>query len=192
MPGQATRKIALFSLLFSGCLSCSRADDLTAADGTVFKDAQVIRYETDGVVIRHAGGTNRVDWKSLPAAVRGRYQAEARKQKEDEIQKLKRDLARAEAEAARLKPDDGKSENPKRTQAAKSGDAAVGPLSGPSTTRPVSDLPALRPDEVVEVADLVQQFKDDPAGAEQRYRKRKFRLNRSEEHTSELQSRLHL
>jgi hypothetical protein len=176
MPGRPTRKIAFFLLILSGYLSCLRADDLTTADGTVFKDAQVIRYETDGVVIRHAAGTNRVDWKSLPASARGRYQAEARKQKEEEIQKLKRDLARAEAEAARLKPDDGKPENPKRAPAEKSNEAAAGPQTGPSTTRPVSNLPALKPDEVVEVAELVRQFKDDPAGADQRYRKRKFRL----------------
>jgi len=152
-----------------------RADDLTTADGTVFKNAQVIRYETDGVVIQHEGGTNRIDWKSLPAAVRLRYQAEARKQKEEEIQKLKNELARAQAEAARLEPDREQSEGEKRTLPAKSAEAAADRSIGLSA-KPASELPALKPDEVVDVADLVRQFKDDPPGADRRYRKRNFRL----------------
>ena len=175
MPLRAARKIVFLGLVCSGCLTWLRADDLATADGAVFKNAQVIRFEADGVVIQHEGGTNRLAWKDLTAPTRRRYQAQARKQKEEEIQKLKQDLARAQAEAARLAPEGGPSESDKRTPSGKSGETTPGRPPGPSASY-VSDLPALKPDEIVEVGDLVQQFKDDPQGADQRYGKRNFRL----------------
>ena len=82
-----------------------QGEDLQTSEGTVFTNAAVIRYEAEGIVVKHDAGTNRVAWKQLPAPTRQRFQAEARKQKEAEIQKLKQDLARAESEAAVLNED---------------------------------------------------------------------------------------
>ena len=141
-----------------------RADDITAADGTVFKNAVVIKYETDGIMVKHDGGTNRIVWKDLPAGARQRYQAEARKQKEEEIQKLRQDLARAEVEAARLREDGTQSEGLNHSPSAKSGKV---PRPGTAETArgPIAELPPLNPDDVLDAAELVQQFKSDSASS---------------------------
>lgn len=162
-----------------------RAEDVTTRDGTVFKNATAVRFEAEGVVFRHDGGTNRVEWKDLAPATRDRYQAEARRQKEQEIQKLKQDLARAEAEAARLNqanPAGGRpgAERPPPADKPKtSSGPGRGPEAAPASPAPVSplaDLPPVKPDEVIDAVELVQQFKNDPAGADRRYRKKKFRV----------------
>ena len=90
---------------------------ITTHGGRVYKNAEVIRFEADGPVIKHDGGTNQIAWRELLPAARQRFQAEARKLKEKEIQRLKRDLARAEAEAARLKQDEGQPERKNPPQA---------------------------------------------------------------------------
>src|SRR5206468_11684973 len=120
------RIAALTLLLLLVCLGQGnrvRADDLTAADGTIFKNAAVIKFEPGGVLVKHDGGTNRVTWQNLPAQARQRYQAEARKQKQEEIRKLKQDLARAEAEAARLRQDDEPSKGVRQPPPEKSSNA---------------------------------------------------------------------
>ncbi len=175
MPGRTARKVVFHLLILSGCLNWLRADDLTTADGTVLKSVVVIKYEPGGIVVRHDGGTNRIAWDNLPAQARQRYQAEARKQKEGEIQKLKQDLARAEAEAARLRQDDEPSkgalrppsEKPSKAPRARTAEAAF---------EPVAELPALNPDDTLDATELVQQFKNDPAGADRRYQGKTLRV----------------
>jgi len=166
-------RLLILPAFLLACLGFAVADDLSTLGGAAFKNAQVIRYDADGVVVKHDGGTNHIFWKDLPATARHRYQAEARKQKDEEIQKLKQDLARAEAEAARLKPDDGRPDTGKESK--KPGDST--PLhSAGSSGRPVAELPPLKPDDIVDVLELVEQFKSDPPGAERRYRKKTFRV----------------
>jgi hypothetical protein len=155
------------------CLGFAAADDLTTVGGGTFKNAQVIRYDADGVVVKHDGGTNHIVWKELPATARQRYQAEARKQKDDEIQKLKQDLARAEAEAARLRPDDGRPDTSKESK--KPADSTT-LHTAVSTTPSVAELPPLKPDDILDANELVEQFKSDPPGADRRYRKKTFRV----------------
>ena len=152
-----------------------RADDITAADGTVFKNAVVIKYETDGIMVKHDGGTNRIVWKDLPAGARQRYQAEARKQKEEEIQKLRQDLARAEVEAARLREDGTQSEGLNHSPSAKSG-KVPGPGTVETARGPIAELPPLNPGDVLDAAELVQQFKSDSNGADRRYRGKTLRV----------------
>jgi hypothetical protein len=173
------RFLFLILLLLIGP-SRGRAEDLVTLDGTVFNNITVLSYQAEGLVLKHDGGTNRVAWKELSAANRQRYQAEARRQKEQEIQKLKQDLARAEAEAARLNQADGRAPEAKHTPAAdragrsdarRSAEPVVAPAG-----RSVADLPPLNPDEILDATDLVEQFKSDPAGAERRYRKKKLRV----------------
>jgi len=156
------------------CAGLVRAEDLTTTDGTVFRNTQVLRYEADGVVVKHDLGTNRIAWTALPAATRRRYQALARNLKETEIEKLKQDLARAEAEAAALRQDDDQAAT-QGQPSDKSGSSALRPAAL-SPAKPVAELLPVKPDEVLDAAELVRQFKDDPSGAERRYRKKSFRV----------------
>src|SRR3989442_13184355 len=90
----------LIFFLATAAVACS--ENITTSDGRVFNNAEVIQFTGEGLTVKHDGGTNQLAWQELPATVRQRYQAEARKRKEQEIEKLKQDLARAEAEAAKL------------------------------------------------------------------------------------------
>ena len=166
----------ILSVLLVVSASFARAEDITTTESKVFKNSEVIRFEPDGLVIKHDGGTNWVGWKELPTATRKRFQAEARKRKEEEIQKLKRDLGRAEAEAARLKEDNGQPETGKQPQAEKSGGLSARRTTGEERGRPVVELPPLKPDDIVDAAELVQQFKNDPTAADRRYDKKTFHV----------------
>ena len=150
-----------------------QGDDLQTSEGTVFTNAAVIRYEAEGIVVKHDGGTNRVAWKQLPAPARQRHQAEARKQKEAEIQKLKQDLARAESEAAALNEDHGQTPSQVRSLAGK---PAASPRAPEPAARPVAELPPVKPDEVMDTAELLQQFRTDPPRATRRYLNKSFRV----------------
>jgi len=166
----------IFFVLLVACASFTRAEDITTTDGKVFKNAEVIRFEADGLVVKHEGGMNRIAWRELSVAVRQRYRAEARKQKEKEIQRLKQDLALAEAEAARLAPEQRQpeSKNPPPPEQSVNSTARRGAAEAPA--KPLAELPPLRPDEMVDAADLVQQFKNDPPGADRRYHNKTFRV----------------
>jgi len=145
-------------------------------DGKVLKNAEVIQFEADGPVIKHDGGTNHIVWNDLSPAVRRRYQAEARKQKEKEIQKLKQDLARAEAEAVRLGQGVGQPESKTLAPPEQSVNSTAPGAAADAPPKPVAQLPPLKPDEIVDAAGLVQQFKNDPSGAQRRYRNKVFRV----------------
>ncbi len=166
----------LLCLLLFAIADPVRPEDITTRDGEIFKNAQVIQFEAGGVILKHEGGTNRIVWKDLPPAARRRYQAEAWKRIEEEIQKLKQDLARAEAEAARLEEADGPSTAKKQPPPEPSGNAGALRDAAEERARPVAGLPPLKPDEIMDAAELVQQFKSDPPAADQRYRKKTFRV----------------
>ena len=178
MSPRAVGKIILLFLLCS-CPIGLHAEDITTGDGRVFKNASVVKFEADGVVIKHDGGTKQIAWAELPALLRQRYQAEARRQKQAEVQKLKQDLARAEAEAAKL----SQSEDPPK-QASTPPAAALVKSSGSTTPhgntpvpgKPASDRSPLKSDEILDAAELVQQFKTDSTAAEARYEKKAFRV----------------
>src|SRR5207302_6086 len=169
------RHVILSVLLVTGA-SFARAEDITTTEGKVFKNAEVIRFEADGLVVKHEDGTNWIAWRELSVAVRQRYQAEARNQKDKEIQKLKQDLARAEAEAARLASEQGQPESKNPPPPKQSVNSTVTRGAAEAPAKPVAELPPLRPDEMVDAADLVQQFKNDPPGADRRYHNKTFRV----------------
>ncbi|HYT59537.1 MAG TPA: hypothetical protein VEL06_05170 [Haliangiales bacterium] len=167
-------RYALLILLWVIVVDSVPAEHIATTDGKTLKNAEVIRFEPDGVIFKHDGGTNQVAWKDLSPAVRQRYQAAARKRKEKEIQKLKQDLARAEAEAASLERQD--SETRKPPEADKSAGTAVRRAVGEEPAKRAAELPPLKPDEIMDAAELVQQFKTDPPAADQRYRRKTFRV----------------
>ena len=173
--------LILSAVFLVASASFAVADDLTTNDGLVLKNAAVVKVETAGVVIKHEGGTKLVAWKDLPEPVRQRYLTEALKGKEEEIVKLKHDLARAEVEARKLREveSERKSDVAPVTavpeQSVKS-NAATKQMRATKPSDPVAALPPLNPDEVVNIADLVEQFKIDSASANSRYRKRVLRV----------------
>ena len=172
--------VILLCILF-GCFPVElHADDITTSDGHVFKNASVIKLEADGVVIKHDDGTKRLAWAELPAPLRQRYQAEARRQKEAEVQKLKQDLARAEAEAAKLNQSEAKPKNEDRPPVVAPVESPVSTpavVSTPAPLKPVAvERPTLKTDEVVDAADLIEEFKVDSAAANERCKKQTFRI----------------
>ena len=70
-PGISMRLLIPSALLLA-CLGFAVADDLSTLGGATFKNAQVIRYDADGVVVKHDGGTNHIFWKDLPVTARQR------------------------------------------------------------------------------------------------------------------------
>jgi hypothetical protein len=148
-------------------------------DGRVFKNASVVKLEANGVVIKHDGGTKQIAWVELPAPLRQRYQTEARRQKEAEVKKLKEDLARAEAEAAKLNQAEDRPRNattPPATAPVKSSDSSTPRGNTPVPAKPTGDQSPLKRDEIVDAAELVQQFKTDSTAAEAWYQKKTFRV----------------
>ncbi|PYM11306.1 MAG: hypothetical protein DME18_14365, partial [Verrucomicrobia bacterium] len=65
------RRVIRVVLLFA-CLGFACAEDITTHGGRVFKNAEVIRFEADGPVIKHDGGTNQIAWRELLPAARQR------------------------------------------------------------------------------------------------------------------------
>ena len=179
MPPRAVDTILLLFLACAWVTVKLEAEDITTNDGRVFKNATVVKFEADGVVIRHDGGTKQVAWSELPAPLRQRYQSEARRQKEVEIQKLKQDLARAEAEAAKLNLSEDQPKHTTNSLAAPpiKSSASTSPRgNAPAAAKPPGDRAALKPEEIVDAADLIAQFKTDSAAAEKSFQKKTFRV----------------
>ena len=179
MPPRAFGNILL---LFLAC-ACGTvkvdAEDIATNDGRVYKNATVVKFEAVGVVIRHDGGTRQVPWSDLPLPLRSRYQSEARRQKAAEIQKLKLDLARAEAEAATLNQSEARKVEVPSPPAAAPGNesnSTIPRASTPLTGKPPGDRAPLKPEEIVDAADLIAQFKTDSAAAEKSFQKKTFRV----------------
>src|SRR5262249_33858868 len=173
--------LLVFLLCTCGLLGLC-AEDIKTNDGRVFKNAIVVKLESEGIVIKHDGGSKQIGWAQLPADLRKRDQAEAQKQKAAEIQKLKQDLARAEAEAAKLKQEEeisSKSESkrptggPEKSSASKASTPDGNP---PKAARRAVDSPELKSDTIVEAVELVRQFTTDSAAAEAWCRQRRFRV----------------
>ena len=179
MSRRAVGKIILLLFLCACCPIGLHAEDITTGDGRVFKNASVVKFQADGVVIKHDDGTKQIAWAELPAPLRQRYRAEARRQKEAEIQNLKQDLARAEAEAAKLNRTEAQPKNEPTPPAAapvKSSDSTTTRGRTPVRAKPAGDLASLKRDEIVDAAELVQQFKTDSAAAEEWYQRKTFRV----------------
>ncbi len=96
---------------------CSYAEDFTLADGTVLKDAEVLRKGDAELQIRHAGGIEKFSYTELgaelqkrfdltPEAVQARRQAaadaSAEKQREKEAAKAEKERVQRENQEARM------------------------------------------------------------------------------------------
>lgn len=87
---------------------CCHAEDFTLADGTVLKDAEVIRQGDEELQIRHAGGIEKFSYTELGEELQQRYeltpaQVEARRKAAAEATARKqREKEAAKAEKARI------------------------------------------------------------------------------------------
>lgn len=171
------KSVCLFGLLSIGQASLL-AEDLTTTSGRVLKNATVTNVVGDHLVIKHDGGSASVPVSELPPEIRRRYSAEQLflelTQANAELAKVKAELAQAHAEIANSKANTQAS----GTKPATPTSAAVS-SPGPAPVRivpPLAELPALKPGDVVPVADIVAHYKADPFGADGRYKKKTFRL----------------
>jgi hypothetical protein len=96
--------------------------------------------------------------------------------KAQEVEKLKEELNRAQSDLQKLEAENqrlrAEKTNPPPTPATPPATPATPARPAPA----VATLRPLAPGEVVETRDMVEQFRADPAGAEQRYRKKAFRV----------------
>lgn len=105
----------LFSLLLLPL--CCQAEDFTLADGTVLKDAEVLRKGAEELQIRHAGGIEKFSYTELSAELQKRYEltpeaveahrkalsdAAAAKQREKEAAKAEQERVLRENQEARM------------------------------------------------------------------------------------------
>lgn len=96
---------------------CCQAEDFTLADGTVLKEAEVLRKGEEELQIRHAGGIEKFSYTELSAELQKRFDltpesvearrksaadAAAEKQREKEAAKAEKARALKEAQEARL------------------------------------------------------------------------------------------
>lgn len=84
---------------------CCHAEDFTLADGTVLKDAEVLRQEGESLQIRHAGGIEKFDYTELGPELQEKYeltpqQVESRREAARSAAEEKRQAA-LQAKAAR-------------------------------------------------------------------------------------------
>ena len=148
------------------------AEDIVTTKGKVFKNAEIIRVESDGVLIKHSGGTERVSLAELPPAIQKKYgldpkDAELRR-KAEEVDRLKAELDRAQSELKRLKQDNERL----RTERAQ-----MVPAPAPAKpSKPLVEVPPVKSDDVVDVRDLVLYYKADAAAADARFKKKTFRI----------------
>lgn len=94
-------------LLSMALVLCCHAEDFTLADGTVLKDAEVLRQDAESLQIRHAGGIERFYYTKLSPELQQKYeltpeQVEARRAAADAAAEEKR-RAKREAKEAREK-----------------------------------------------------------------------------------------
>ncbi len=105
---------------------------------------------------------------SLPLALVAADKDDDLKRKEAEIQQLKRQLEQAQKEIKVLK---------KELKVQPVGGAAPVASAVPDKPlTPLATLPPLKPDETVDAAELARYFKEDPAGASQRFEGQNLRL----------------
>lgn len=89
---------------------CCRAEDFTLANGTVLKDAEVLRQEGEYLQIRHAGGIEKFYYTELGQALQEKYELTP------QLVESRREAARSAAEEKRQAQLQAKAEREKAMQ----------------------------------------------------------------------------
>jgi hypothetical protein len=153
------------------------AEDLTTADGRVLRHVEFSEADQERVLVKHHDGREHIFLYDLPPELQRRFHFDpiaALRRKTAEVERLKAELAvaRGEAVAAQAKAEKAVAE-------------ARQPVLAPDNhelwkhlppTRPAAQLPPLQKGETVNVFDLVNHYRAEPAAAQARYQGRDFLL----------------
>jgi hypothetical protein len=189
-PRQRLRTAAALLLCIQASLF---AEDIVTKSGQVLRNAQIVADHADQVTIRHLGGTETFAAAEIPEPVRRRFRDEEFRRKADEVQKLKQDLARRESELKRLREENDRLHRDAEQRRAREAadlarrNAELETLKEENQrlarerkpippSPPLETLPELQADAVVEARDIVLYYRADLAAAEQRFKKRTFRI----------------
>src|SRR6185369_1294318 len=162
------------AVVFVSTLLLASAEDWTTKSGKIFKNVQATAMSAGAITIKHNAGTDTVPLADLPPDIQKRYSAEELfrqlQDKTRELERLNGELGTAKEQVAKAKQAE-----PRRGRAAAPPLVpAPGLLERP--TPPIKDLPSLQPTEVVQVADLFEHYRNDPAGADRRYKGKVFQI----------------
>jgi hypothetical protein len=163
--GGAVKTLRLFSFLFAALAAFG--EDLTTASGKVLRDATLTQAEADSVLVKHAGGEERVPLWELPTTVQARFKFDAvaaLRRQAAEIARLKSELAAAQGATVQAQAALASAPKPRTPEL----------WTNLPPTKPALELPALQDQEVVPVFDLVNHYRTDAASADARYRKKDF------------------
>ncbi|MBI3850911.1 MAG: hypothetical protein HY298_11645 [Verrucomicrobia bacterium] len=179
MSKKLLTNLLMFGLALSSPLTLVRAEDIVTSQGKTYKNAEIIRVDSDSVVIKHDAGEDRVGILQLPPSA---LLAELQRQLA-EREKLKEQLATAQAEIRKLKNENEgvKQENQAVKQQFQSAQTKITAAQSreekaPSPTPPLAGLPPIKKDEVVPAHDIVNHYQADRTTADQRYRKQFFKV----------------
>jgi hypothetical protein len=174
-------------LLLAGIASVPAAD-LKTRDGKIYRDALIVSVENNVATVQYSGGLAKVPLADLSDEDQGRARDIELKRQSEEIEKLKKELARKEQQLNQLQRDN---ESLKEEKAKAPPPPAVPapvvqpvsptqPLPPPAVlakpSKPLADVPAVTETEVVEAADLGVYYHSDPTAADQRFKGKVFRI----------------
>ena len=154
------------------CLTAAAhgAEDVTTRSGKVLKKAEIVAIEGDQIIIRHAGRTEKFGPAEIPEPLQKRFRDHELKRKADEVEKLRQELARREAELRKLKDENervAREPNPAAPTASR--------VVEKSST-PIEPLPAIKAGDTLDTKEIVLHYKTDSAAADHRYRKKTFQI----------------
>jgi len=177
------------------------AEDITTKSGKVLKNAQIVAIEGDQIIVRHAGGTEKLAAAEISEPVQKRFRDQELKRKADEVERLKQELARREQELRQLKQEseklrrDTEQSRAKETEEESRQDAVIRklkeenerlarelkptPIPAPPVakpSRPIEHVPEVQAGDVMDARDLVHYYQTDAAGADRRFRKKTFQI----------------
>jgi hypothetical protein len=153
------------------CVAGARGEDLTTLNGKVFRDVEIKDLDCEAITVSHRDGASRIPLVDLPAEIRKRFgPSELWRElrlRTAELESIKRELVTLRGERPRVAPPSS---------------ARTGSHSGPDRVvavkpvPPMSSLPELKTSDVVLVEEIGQHYKTDPRTADQRYRRKVFRI----------------
>lgn len=159
--------IPALTVFLSGVGSAWAADIVTQS-GKLLKNAVIVAADVAEVTVRYDGGTEKFSVTEIPSHVLKKYRDEELRRKEEEVEKLKQDLARQQQELQQLKTDNERLRREQKN--------TVPRPAPPAPSKPLADVQAVGPTDVIDVQDLVLYYEADRAGADQRFLKKDFRI----------------
>jgi hypothetical protein len=190
--------LALFVVFAS---ATALAEEIVTTSGRVLKEAGIVSIEGNFASVKHTGGTERLALSEIPQEMQENFRQREMRRKADEVETLKQELARREKELKQLQQDNEKLRRESAAKAAQEGDdalrreaeikklkeenerlgreqkqAVAAAVVAAAPSKPLDEVPPVNPTEVIEAKDLALYYKADPSAADQRFRKKIFRI----------------